>query len=324
MMRRIPLWLTLVPLVVAGVLYGVLWRGWAEEFRAELTPWLAGAPAITGFPYRLEADANAPRLSRGEVVKLEASAARARINRGPWQPELTVLQLQTLRASARVSPAISARLEGNTAITSINWGEGRLRRLSSVVQAARLTLGQFPSGTPGGTMGGINLPITADTLELHLREREGDPVPDTSPTQAARGQLVLSGTRLRLGKGDALTMAAEVLATGPARLTGYDLWAGTGTLEITRLTLSDAHGEVVSARATLAPKGRDELRLAGTITTVCPLTISGSAATEYRLRVPVRVAISGTPEALILDPLSEDISRRPRRTKEPACPKLFG
>ena len=313
MTRRIPLWLTLVPLALAAVLYGILWRGWADDFHSQLAGWLPQDTLdISGFPYRLEAAVETPTLSGGEVVKLEAAAARARINRGPWQPELTVLRLEAPRFSATVSPAISARIEGMTALTSINWGEGRLRRLSSIIQGARVSLGR------------VSLPIAADTLELHLREREGEPVPSTSPTLATRGQLILAGTRLRLGRGDALTMAGEILATGPARLAGYDLWAGSGTLEITRLTLSDAHGDVATLRATLAPGGRDEFRLAGTVTTVCPLTLTGSSTAEYRLRVPVRLALSGTPEALRLDQPAEDLARRPRRTKEPACPKLFG
>ena len=322
MRRRVPLWLTLVPLALAIALYALLWRGWAAEFRTELGRWLpADSVSVTGFPYRLESETEAPRIRLGDTVSVEAEAGRARINRGPWQPDLTVLQLEAPRATVTVSPRIAARLEGNTAITSINWGEGRLRRLSTVVQAARLSLG------------GIALPLSADTLELHLREREGEPMPATSPTLATRGQLVLSGTRLKLGQegsgqegsgqGDALTMSGEILATGPARLTSYDRWAPTGTLEITRLTLSDAHGEVASLRATLAPQGRDQLRLAGTVTTVCPARLAGGTAPEYRLRVPVRLAVSGTPQALVLD-TPPDLARRPRRTQDPACPKVFG
>jgi hypothetical protein len=312
MRRRLPLWLALLPLALGAAFYAMLWRGWADEFHTSLSAWLpADSLAITGFPYRLEALADAPRVARGEVVQLEAEAVRARINRGPWQPDLTVVQMEGPRVSASVSPAISARLEGNTAITSINWGEGRLRRLSAVVQAARISLG------------GLVLPIRADTLELHLREREGEAVPGTSPTLATRGQLVISGTRLRLGSGDALTMAGEILATGPARLTSYDRWAGTGTLELTRLTLADAHGEVASVEATLVPEGRAQLRLAGTVTTVCPATLSGSPAPEHRLRVPVRLAVTGTPQALVLE-TPPDLSRRPRRVQDPACPKIFG
>jgi len=149
-------------------------------------------------------------------------------------------------------------------------------------------------------------------------------VPDTSPTRAARGQLVLSGTRLRLGAGDALTMAAEILATGDSRLRGYDRWAQGGTLEVTRLTLADAHGEVARVNATLAPEGRDRLRVAGTVVTACPLRMTGSSQTEYRLRVPVRLAFSGTLDDVSISTPMQDFGNRPRRTKEPACPKILG
>jgi hypothetical protein len=314
MKRRIPLWLTLVPLVVAIGLYALLWRGWAKDFRTELADWLpAESLSIGGFPYRLEANVETPRLSGTNTVALQAEARSARINRGPWQPDLTVIRTEMPRFSATVSPAISARLEGSTALASINWGEERLRRLSAVVQAARLHLGTRP------------LPIRADTLELHLRERTGDAVPNTAPTRAARGQLVLAGTRLRLEGGDALTLAAEILVTGDARLDDYDRWARGGTLEVTSLTLSDAHGEVARVNATLAPEGRDRLRLAGTVTTTCPLSLAGTATTaEYRLRVPVRLAFSGTLESITLATPTETLATRPRRTKEPACPKISG
>ncbi|WP_439532329.1 DUF2125 domain-containing protein [Polymorphobacter sp.] len=311
-MRRIPLWLTLVPLVAAVGLYALLWRGWAEDFRTELVRWLPGdSLSVTGFPYRLEVEVETPRLEGDGTVALVAEAARARINRGPWQPDLTVIGAEAPRFTARVGPGISARIEGSTALTSVNWGEGRLRRLSSVVQAARVRLGT------------LALPISADTLELHLRERDGEAVPDTSPVQAARGQLVLSGTRLRLGQGDALTMAAEILATGAARLDDYDRWAAGGTLELTKLTLADAHGEVARVNATLAPEGRDRLRVAGTVVTACPLRLAGSAAPEYRLRVPVRLAFSGTLDAIVMT-APADLAGRPRRTKEPACPRISG
>jgi hypothetical protein len=318
-MRRVPLWLTLVPLVVAVGLYAWLWRGWAEAFRTEIADWLPGETlSVSGFPYRLELAVAQPRLAGGDVVSLRAEATSARINRGPWQPDLTIVRTEAPRLTAEVSPSLRASIEGGTALTSINWGDGRLRRLSAVVQAARIRIG------------GRRLPLQADTLELHLRERQGEAVPETSPVQAARGQLVLSGTRLRLGgsgaaPGDALTMTAEILATGAARLRDYDRWARGGTLEITRLTLADAHGEVARIKATLAPEGRTRLQLAGTASTVCPMSLMGEAgaAPEYRLRVPVVLAFSGTIEDFAFSPVPATLANRPRRTKEPACPKIL-
>ncbi len=315
MKRRIPLWLTLVPLFAAGGLYFLLWRGWADAFEAELAQWLpAETLVIGGFPYRLEASVANPAVQLGEVVALRAGAAAARINRGPWQRELTVVRLEAPRVSATVSPAIRASVEARSATASINWGEGRLRRQSTIFQAARVRLGGSP------------VPITADTLEMHLRERADPSAPASSPSFAPRGQLVLAGTRLRLAGSDALTMAAEVLATGAARLTGYDRWAQGGTLELTSLTLSDGHGEVVSASATLVPRERTGLQVAGTLTTVCPNAVAAAFAgtappREKRLRVPLRLAFSGPYEALSLAPLP-DLSRRPRRDQQPDCPRL--
>jgi hypothetical protein len=304
--------------VVAVGLYAWLWRGWAEAFRTEIADWLPGETlSVSGFPYRLEVAVAQPRLAGSTVVSLRAEATNARINRGPWQPNLTIIRTEAPRFTAQVSPLLGASIEGGTALTSINWGEGRLRRLSAVVQAARIRIS------------GRSLPLQADTLEIHLRERDGEAVPDTSPVQAARGQLVLSGTRLRLGSsgpalGDALTMTAEILATGAARLRDYDRWANGGTLEITRLTLADAHGEVARIKATLAPEGRRRLQLAGTASTVCPLSLMGQtgAAPEYRLRVPVVLAFSGTVEDFVFSAVPATLATRPRRTKEPACPKI--
>lgn len=313
--RRIPLWLTIVPLIVALALYALLWRGWAADFEAEIKRWLPESGLeIGGFPYRLEAEASAPVLRFGSLFQLQLEADSALINRGPWRPNPTVVRLASPRASVSVSPAISARVQAKSALASINWGDGRLRRQSTIWQVATIRLGASP------------LSISADTLETHLREQAGVPVPSTAPTLAARGQLVLAGSRLRLGSGDALTMAAEVFATGASRLVDYDRWADGGTLEVTRFTLADAHGEVVSAKATMAPKGRAALYAAGTLTTVCPATVAaafaGAAApAEKRLRVPVRLAFQGRLDALALASLP-DLARRPRRDQAPDCPRL--
>ena len=71
MSRRIPLWLTLVPLVAAIAFYWVLWTGWANDFKAALAPWLPDSTLeITGFPYRLEAEVENPRLTAGDAVKV--------------------------------------------------------------------------------------------------------------------------------------------------------------------------------------------------------------------------------------------------------------
>ncbi len=313
--RRWPLWLTLVPLVAGIAFYATLWSGWAEEFRASVAQWLPAAKlTITGFPYRLEANVAAPQLSGGDVVRLSASAATARINRGPWQPDVTVIGTEAPRFAAMVSPVISAEVTGKTALSSVHVDAGKLARLSSVVEAAQGRIGLSP------------VAIAADTLEIHLRERHDVATP-ASPTGPARGQAVVTGARLRFGEGDALTFAAYMLVTGPARLAGYDRWAQSGTIEVTGVTLADAHGEVARLVGTLAPVGRDTLQMAGTISTICPLNIAAALAaappvTEKRLRAPVLLAFQGRAGAVVLAPPPADLARRPVRGQMPDCPAL--
>lgn len=316
MQRRIPLWLTLVPLAAAIALYALLWQGWARDFKATLQPWLPGAEiTIAGFPYRLEATTRNPSLAGGDIVKLTATATTARLNRGPFQSDLTVISTRDPEFAAIVSPVISASIAAKSALTSVNVQNARLQRLSTVIEAATVRLGLTP------------VRITAETLELHLRERRAATPPATSPTPTPRGQLVLTATGLRFAGGDPLTLAADLTATGPARLNAYDLWATTGTIEATTLTLTDKSGEIARIKATLAPQGRTGLRLAGTITTICPLSIAAALAatpppSENRLRTPVRLAFEGTPGNLRLTNLPADLSRRAIRAQLPPCPTL--
>jgi hypothetical protein len=316
-MRRMPLWVTILPLVAGIGVYWYLWSGWARGFEAALQPWLPGVPiSATGFPYRLEAEIDNAAITRDGTVKLGLSASRMRINRGPWRPELTVVQAIGPRFSAVVSAAVSAAVSGREAQVSIKVENGRLARLSAAISAAEARLGFVPT------------PLTADSLELHLRERD-DTSAAAGPAGPPRGQFVVSGERFRIGGGDALTLAADTSITGPARLTDYDNWATSGTLEVTSLTLADAHGEVASATATLVPRGRLGLRFAGTVTTVCPASVKAAfdgapAPAEKRLRLPVRLAFSGVPGAMLLEGMPADLATRPVKAQLPPCPVLRG
>ncbi|GGE14022.1 hypothetical protein GCM10011529_20560 [Polymorphobacter glacialis] len=318
MSRRIPLWLTLVPLIAALAIYFWLWSGWARAFKAVLTHWLPGTEiAVTGFPYRLESNPVAPRISLGETVKITITAAQARINRGPWRPELTVIGAETPSLSVIVSPLLSASITGKSVQTSVHIQDARLTRLSSVITGAVARLGLTAA------------PITADTLELHLRERTPGPKAVTGPTETPRGQLVITGKALRLGAGDPLSLAADITVTGAARLLGYDAWATTGTLELDSLKLSDPTGEIASAKATITPIGRTGIRFAGTIDTVCPATIAAAlqaqpALTEKRLRAPLRLTFEGTPASLRITGLPADLATRATRNQLPPCPKARG
>ena len=57
MSRRIPLWATLIPLVLGVLLWAWLWRGYEARLESDLAKILPPGTAIeaTGFPYRLEA-----------------------------------------------------------------------------------------------------------------------------------------------------------------------------------------------------------------------------------------------------------------------------
>lgn len=319
MNRRIPLWLTLVPLLAAAVVYWLFWTGWARDFEDMVADWLPGQALVaSGFPYRLEIDVGNARLVTGEAVQVTATAVRARINRGPWQPQLTVVTANEPRLAAIVGPRVAVSIAGQSATTSIKVLEGKLARLSAVIGAARLRLGFAGVG------------IAADVLELHLRERvPGPAAADAGPTGAARGQVVVAGERLRLDGGDALTLAGDLVATGAGRLTAYDRWAAGGTIEATGFTLADAHGEVARATATLVPVGRTGVRYAGTILTVCPRNVVAAlagapAVAEKRLRAAVRLAFEGADGDVRVTGLPDDVATRATRAQLPACPVVRG
>jgi len=318
MMRRIPLWLTIFPLILAIGLYHLLWQGWASDFEVMLRGWLpASEVSVGGFPYRLEAEVANPALQGGDVVKLVASASRALVNRGPWQPELTVIRADYPRFSAIVGPGFGGSFSGKSAMISIKVVEGRLMRLSTVIEAANARLGFSP------------IKIAADGLELHLREIVPATAAPESATLPPRGQLVVSGQRIRFDGGDSMTLAADMTVTGSARLTAYDRWATTGTIELASLTLADAHGEVASIKATLVPVGRTALRFAGTIDTICPASVEAAfaglpAPSEKRLRAPLRLAFEGVAGSMRLTGVPNDLAMRATRGQMPPCPVLRG
>ena len=231
----------------------------------------------------------------------------------PLSPPLAINRLGGV-TRAVVGPEIAVTITGTAATTSIKIIDARLARASSIITAAKVSLNR--------------LAITADSLELHLRERiPGPGAGPTGPTGPPRGQVVVTGERLRLGTGDPLTFAADITATGPARLLAYDNWATTGTLELASLTLADAHGEIASARATFVPIGRTALRFAGTISTICPANVvaalQGQAAvSEKRLRAPLTLAVEGRSGDMRVTGIPADIATRPTRNQLPPCPVL--
>lgn len=321
MSRRIPLWITLIPLVLGVLLWGWMWRGYAAGLRADLEK--AAPPGaeirLSGFPYRLEAhiaDVDA---------KLDDGALQGRlrvkdlaVNRVPWQADRQVLNLDLSDAEIAVLPlaGVNARVEAPEAQASLKLDGGRIARLSMVWQAPRVTLGLLP------------VPVVAKQLEAHLRETpvtEAKPAGAPPPTQA---QLMLSGEAVRFGAGEPLALALDSEFTGHAPLKSYAVWASGGAVEIRSATLSDAGGEVARLTATLRPDGKGALHLTGQIETICPASvravIAGEAQpAEKRSRKPELIAVSGRlPGGLVAAPADPSKPPPPVRGQEPPCPRL--
>lgn len=321
MKRRWPLLLSLLPLLLGLAAYGHFWRGWAAGFETTLAGWFPGKqPAVTGFPYRLEAELSGVKLEHAGGTRLALAVNRLRLNRGPWRPELTVLQGEGVALAAGAA-GLAARVNAPSATASLKLGldaQGvqRLARLSVVLPGATGNAGFGPD-------------FRADSLELHVREIVAGKADPASARQLAQGQLVIGATGLALGQGTPISLDADVSVRGPGRLADYRRWADLGGSLDLVIAGRDATGEIFTLDASVVPLGAGS-RLAGTITTVCPLTVqaalAGSAApAEQRLRSPVRLALEtalpagGAPA---LSGLPVDLATRARRGQLPACPRL--
>lgn len=311
MTRRWPLLVSLLPLALGLATYGLFWRGWAADFETTLARWFPGErPVATGFPYRLESELAGVTTGWGRV---SATVDRLRLNRGPWRPELTVMQGQGVGVSAQLA-GLSARVAAAAATASLKLDGDRIARFSLVLPAARGNAGLGPD-------------FAAESLELHAREMAGKA--DGGPSLPVQGQLVIGATGFRLGQGAPISLAGDIAARGRARLTDARAWADQGGSLDAVLTGTDATGELFRLEATLVPL-QGGLRLAGTITTVCPLSVqaalNGTAApAEQRLRAPVRLALESALPAggpVALSGVPADLATRSRRGQLPACPAL--
>lgn len=313
-MRRVPLWLTFVPLLLGAAGYYWFWSGYAERFAAEVATVLPGVPArIGGFPYRIEATLGRPRLQLGgPVAGATLDAASAAATRGPWRPQLTVIRSTAPRMQIAVAALARATLDvtAAAALSSLHVEGRRLQRLSTVFDRPQIVSGLLP------------VAARADRLEVHLRETPAVAAAGM-PTPPRQAQVVLTGTAVRFGPGAPLTLNADIGLTSPARLRSYAGWAAGGTVEV-GLTLSDASGEVLRMAASGVPSS-GALRLAGTIDTVCPAHVAAAftgtvPAPEARARRPVRLAFAGTPGALRLT--GAPPAGLATRTQLPPCPRL--
>jgi len=323
--RRWPLLLALLPLILGLAVYGQLWRGWAAQFETTLAGWFPGrAPVVSGFPYRLETEIAGVTLAHAAVVDVRMTAERLRLNRGPWRPELTVVQGEGVVLAASL-PGLSPRITAPAGTASLkldtdSQGRSRLARLSIVL----------PGASGGVGLGSDGPAFRADRLELHGREIE--PVGKAAasdPSLPQRGQLVIGADGLRIGAGAAISLSGEAKVRGPARLTEWRAWAtGGGSVDLT-LNGRDATGELFALDASLVPSGAG-LWLAGSLRTVCPLSVQAALAgtappAEQRLRSPVQLSLeSQLPAggAVAVRGLPADLATRPRRGQLPACPRL--
>jgi hypothetical protein len=315
--------LAVLPLAAGLGLYGQLWRGWAAGFEARLAGWFPGRAIVaSGFPYRLEAELADVLQADDGVLGLRGKAGRLRLNQGPWRPELTVLQAHDVQLAARLG-AMQPMVTATTATASLKRDGNRIDRLSLVLPDAS---GQF----------GIGPPFRARRLELHGRElgRDRAGVVPADPANPVQGQLVLAGMGVVLGAGQPIDLDGTAALRGAGRLGDYRRWAaGGGSVDLV-LAGRDATGELFRLDATLVPQRSpdrsDSLRLAGTITTVCPATLAAALAgtappAELRLRAAVRLAIDSALPAggpVMLAGVPADLGSRARRGQLPPCPRL--
>lgn len=322
MKRRWPLLLSLLPLLLGLAVYGHFWRGWAAGFETTLAQWFPGERiAVSGFPYRLEAELTDVKRGAEGATSLGMAVGRLRLNRGPWRPELTVFQGQTVALAASAA-GLAAHVNAASATASLKImpdreGVDRLARLSILLPAATGNAGFGPD-------------FRAANLELHVREIVGAAAPASpNPSLPARGQFVIGATGLAIGQGLPIGLDADITARGPGRLTDYRGWAQAGGSLDAKVTGRDATGEIFKLDASVVPVGAGN-RLAGTIVTVCPLSVQAALngtvpPPEQRLRTPVTLALetaipAGGPVAL--SGLPADLATRSRRGQLPACPRL--
>ncbi len=311
--RRIPLWVTLLPLALGVLVWALLWRGYAADFRAELRAVLPAAANIEtgGFPYRLEARIADLALRHDGVVRAGLFTRELVVNRVPWQRDRQVLVAFDPDMDLAI-PAIagaSVAVKAPAAQASLHLSSGRIVRLSMV----------WPSGADIRS-GLLPVPARAGHFEAHLRERE-------TAVDGAVAQLVLSGEEVRFGDGAPLRLSldADMLATAPLR--ALSAWTDGGKVAVREAVVADAGGEVARFSGHLRPEGGG-LWLDGEIRTVCPATVRAAvlgarAAPEQRARTAQILAISGRfPGGLAIPPRDDSKPLPPVRGQEAPCPLL--
>jgi hypothetical protein len=312
-MRRIPVWIALLPLALGIVGYWLWWERQAEAFRQQVAAFAPGA-TIGGFPYRIEAGVGARRIvRRAGGITLAAAASRATVNRQPWRTGHVVIATEnpSLALAVQALPAVRVRVAGPAALASVRRPADVLERLSIRFERAEIEL-PFAGA------------FAASAFELHLRETPvvDAPALPTGPTQA---EARIAGT---LARGDVrVAIDLPLFATADAPIVSVAQWRDGGTVEIRGGRLLTEKGEAVAGfDATLAPLPDGRIAIAGTVDTDCPATLRAllagrPAAVEYRTRRTQRLPVNGVDGAIRLGE-AEGPSGGPVRSQEPPCPAL--
>ncbi|WP_448586107.1 hypothetical protein [Thermaurantiacus sp.] len=318
MARRLPLLVTLLPLLVGSAAWWVAWSQWRSQLAADLK---AVAPAtafgFAGFPYRIAARTADLRLRHDdEALSLALEARSLEVNRQPFRTDRQVVSLAESRALAalRPLPAVRVAIAAPFAQASLRLEGRRIARLSGVWEQPKLDLGF------------LVLPVQASAFEAHLRETPAAPGAGPVPSQV---QVALAGQGLRLGAGEPLRLSAGLDLLAPRPVTSLAGFRSGGRLALRDLVLADATGEVLRAEAEIRVRPGGAVEARGTIETVCPETVRQAARgeralPERRTRRPVRLsfeAILG--EGLIIPPAEPGRPPPPVRGQAPPCPRLL-
>lgn len=321
MIRRIPLWATLLPLLIGIAVYHHWWSGQRDAFAAEVRALLGPGATIEigGFPYRLEADVGRIAITRANAeARLAVGADGLALNRQPNRQDLTVAH--ALRPSVAVDvPSVSGgslTVEAAASQTSLRLEDRHIARLSSVFDDAVIRT-RLLSGAS-----------TAKSFEVHFREtpQVADPA-SRAPTGPEQAQLVVEGQGVRYAGGDPLTLVAELGVTARGAIRRLADWLPGGTAELKRLELRDARGVIATMAATASPDAAGRLLIAGTVETICPEGLAAlfdgrPAPTEKRARRMVRFTFNGPVGGLVLTRAAGEPIRAPVRNQEPPCPVL--
>ncbi len=321
---RVPLAVALLPLFFFLLMWWRMWDGYRDQLVRELRPLLPPGTALQsgGFPYRLEvrmAPVAAGARTGGLRARLQADSLR--LNQVPWKPEAMVLSAARPEAALALEGLAGATLavRAPAGQASLRRADGRIVRLSTVWDRAEVETDA------------LALPVSAERLEIHLRERPAPAPPGGGGAGAllapAWAGLAIRGEALRLGGSAPLSvqLEADVRALRPPVSRAGS--RAEGTVEVGRLVVADAHGEIARAAARLAPDGRGGLGLAGTIETVCPRSIAAALSgappvSELRARKPLVLAFSGRLGGRLSVAGPAPGRPIPVRGQEPPCPRL--